>query len=198
MTSGPAGEVVRSAGCEAAVVKLTPALRRVELRGRLPVGWAGQLASGLASRKMSIVRGWACERSGAQWESQFQVLLPADGPALTAATALWLASPDASAPQARMTDLRLLHHRVERSGSELLVEIEGIDQRGFLDRVLRLFALYGLFPCELRLETDRDRARDVFRLRGLQGRLPEPATTHAVAAHLLRLMARDANAAPRG
>lgn len=198
MTSGAAGDVVRSAGCEAALVKLTPSLRRIELRGRLPVGWAGQLASGLAARKASIVRGWACERSGARWESHLQIMLPADGPALTAAAVLWLASPEAVAPRTQVTDLRLLRHRVERSGSELLVEIEGIDQRGFLDRLLRVFGLYGLFPRELRLETEGDRACDVFRLRGLHGRLPEAATTHAVAAHLLRLMARDANAAPRG
>jgi hypothetical protein len=86
-----------------------------------------------------------------------------------------------------MEGLELLSHRLGESGGDLLVEVEAADARGFLDRTLRVFALFGLFPREMQIETSEGLVHDVFRLRSLHGGTPEAATVTALASRLRRL-----------
>ncbi len=166
---------------------LGPALRRIELRGRLPVGWAGRLAAGLAAQRIGIVRAWGSERSGGAWEAGLDVELPRYTLELTPASVRQLAGPDAAPVRSALDGLELLEFRLVTSGEDVRVELEAADARGFLDRVLRLFALHGLFPRELKVETTDGLVHDVFRLRGAHGGAPEPATIAALEAMLRRV-----------
>jgi hypothetical protein len=174
-------------GAEVDVVPLGAAARRIELRGPLPPGWAGRLASGLAGQRISVVRGWAAEREGGRWEAQLQVELPQYTLDLTPAAVLQLAGPDVASLRSALDGLELLSHRLARAGDDVVVEIEAADARGFLDRVLRLFAQHGLSPREMNIETSDGMVHDVFRLRGVQGAAPEAATLAALEVMLERV-----------
>jgi hypothetical protein len=170
---------------EARVAALGPTLRRIELGGALPEGWAGRLASGLAAQRVNIVRGWAREQ-GARWEAQLEVEIP-DYLDLTPGAVLQLTAPEAAPPRSGLAGLELLEHRVTWSGPDLLVELKAADGRGFLDRTLRLFALHGLFPREMQVETADGMVQDAFRLRSAHGDAPGQATVAALESRLERL-----------
>lgn len=174
-------------GGQVDVVPLGPTVRRIALRGALPVGWAGRLASGLAAQRISVVRGWAQEHEDGGWDAQLQVELPQYTVDLTPAAVFQLTAPEAGPLRSALDGLELLSYRLTPAGPDVVVEIEGADARGFLDRVLRLFALHGLFPREMSVETSDGMVHDVFRLRSLHGGGPEPATVAALQAKLKRV-----------
>ncbi len=185
------GEVVAMSGAdggpEVSVVPLGAAARRIELRGVLPPGWAGRLASGLAAQRISVVRGWAAEHEGGRWEAQLQVELPQYTIDLTPAAVLQLTGPDVAPLRSALDGLELLSYRIGQAGDDAVVELEAADARGFLDRVLRLFALHGLFPREMNIETSDGMVHDVFRLRDIHGRAPDPQTLAALESKLERV-----------
>jgi hypothetical protein len=160
--------------------------RRIELQGRLPVGWAGWLASGLTSQRVNIVRGWARDGVEGRWHAELEVELP-EYLGLTPAVVLQLTAPEAAPQRERLDGPELLSHRLVWSGGDLVVEIEAADARGFLDGTLRVFALFGLFPREMQIETADGLVHDVFRLRGVRGGTPESAPAEALRAKLERL-----------
>ena len=180
------GEVGVADAAEADIVTLGPTRRRVELRGPLAVGWAGRLASGLAAQRIDIVRGWARDRGGASWDAQLDIELP-PSTGLTPGLVLRLARPDAAPLRTPLAGLELLDHRLRWSGPDVVVELEAADGRGFLDRTLRLFALYGLFPREMQIETVDGLVHDVFRLRSMHGGAPERSTVDALGSKLRRI-----------
>jgi hypothetical protein len=182
MEEGAVGVDGATGGVAIEIEALGPARRRVELRGPLPVGWSGRLASGLAAQRVSIVRGWAREGAGL-WDAQLEVELPPSTD-LTPALVLRLTAPDAEPRRGALAGLELLDHRLVRAGPDVVVELDAADGRGLLDRVLRCFALYGLFPREMELETTDGLVHDVFRLRSIHGGAPEAATVAALAAKL--------------
>ncbi len=171
---------------EVSVAPLGPTLRRIEVRGALPVGWAGRLASGLAAQRIGIIRGWARERDEG-WEAQLEVELPRYTVDLTPEAVLQLTGPDPAPLRSALDGLELLESRSVPSGDDLVVEIEAADARGFLDRVLRLFAMHGLFPREMSVETSDGLVHDVFRLRDVHGRAPAPAVAAALEEKLRRV-----------
>jgi hypothetical protein len=173
---------------EVTVVPLGPKVRRVELQGALPPGWAGRLACGLASQRISVVRGWAVEREGGRWEAQLQVELPQYTIDLTPAAVLQLIGPDVAPRRPALDGLELISFRLSPAGAEVVVELEAADARGFLDRVLRLFAAHGLVPREMRVETSDGMVHDAFRLRGVHGGAPEAVALAALEAKLARVV----------
>jgi hypothetical protein len=187
LTSEAAMTGAAEGGTEVTVLPLGPTLRRIELRGSLPAGWAGRLAAGLAAQRISVVRGWASEGGDARWEAQLEVELPRYTIDLTPAAVLQLALPDAAPGRSGLDGLELLDFRLELDGDQVVVELEAADARGFLDRVLRLFAFHGLFPREMRVETTDGLVHDVFRLSGVHGGAPERATVDALDAKLRRV-----------
>lgn len=177
---GPAG------AADVEIMTLGPTMRRVSLRGSLTVGWAGRLASGLAAQRIDIVRGWARDRGEAQWDAQLDLELP-PSTGLTPALVLQLTGPDLAPLREALAGPELLGHRLRWSGPDVVVEIEAADGRGFLDRTLRLFAFFGLFPREMQIETSDGLVHDVFRLRSMHAGAPEPATVEALASRLRRI-----------
>jgi hypothetical protein len=169
------------------VVPLGTSVRRIEIQGFLPAGWAGRLATGLAAQRISVVRGWAEDRESAGWEAQIDVELPQYTLDLTPATVLLLASP-VPVPLFPPTDgLELLDFKTAQIDGDLAVEVEAADAQGFLERMLRLFALHDLSPREMNVETSDGMVHDMFRLRGPAGAAPEPQAVAALEAKLQRV-----------
>lgn len=161
--------------------------RRIDLQGRMTAGWAGRLASGLAAQRIGIVRGWARWSPEGQWEAQLQVELPQYTLELTPAAVLQLAELDAGPSRWVLDGLELLSSRLAPIDGDLVVEVEAADAHGFLDRILRLFALRGLFPREMSVETADGMVHDVFRLRGADGATPDTQAVTALEEQLQRV-----------
>jgi hypothetical protein len=165
----------------------------VTVQGALQTGWAGRLAASLAARRLNVVRGTATRRSGHVWGVEL-LLEPLDR-SVDPRTLDYLAlaqegqAPDHADDASVVIDTFVL----TRTATELVVDVEAVDTLGFLDRLLRVFALYGLFPRELKVETRGQRVRDQFRLQGLGGRLPSLQVCEAVG---LRLRALAGTQAP--
>jgi hypothetical protein len=137
----------------------------LHLAGSFHAGWAGRLAGGLAARRVSVVRGWA-RRAGTRWtaELELDVLDPQVDPAAIDCFELIR---DRSAPATPPGDLLLQSYRLSPRPGGLEVTLGAVDAVGLLDRVLRTFAFFGLFPCELRLETRGAAVEGTFLLQAL-------------------------------
>jgi hypothetical protein len=158
------------------------------LRGHLQAGWAARLASGLAARKVSVVRARAHREPASRvWSAEIDVITPLelvlDEPALE--TLLKDRVPLDGKASAPAVTRYVLTPNLE----DLEVQLRAPDSVGFLDRVLRLFAFYGLFPCELGIDTVRGEVRDVFRLRTMTGEAPSARTREALERRLASLAA---------
>jgi len=160
----------------------------LSLYGRLRPGWCGNLASGLASRDIDIVRGHAIAPAPGAWRARF-TLRRTPGVDPTEAELRHMLETD---PGAGFTSpLELLGFALERSetrGGSLRLDIEARDRVGFLASLLRRLAFYALFPVELDLDTLEGRARDRLWLRGAGGTVPRPRTQAALDASLAALV----------
>jgi hypothetical protein len=165
----------------------------VSVQGALTTGWAGRLAAALAARRLNVVRGSGARRGGHVWDVEL-LLEPLDR-SVDPRTLDYLALAQEGQAPAHADDASVVIDTfvLTRTASELVVDVEAVDALGFLDRILRVFALYGLFPRELRLETRGQRVRDQFRLQGLNGQLPSLQVCEAVG---LRLRALAGTQAP--
>lgn len=159
----------------------------VNVSGPLPTGWAGRLASGLAERRVNVVRGGGARRGGHQWEVELLVE-PLDR-TVDPRTIDWLAlaQEGQDKPLEEEGRLALETFSLTRTVTDLTVDVDAVDSLGFLDRILRVFALYGLFPYELHLETRGQKVKDQFRLLGLGGAVPSLQVSEAVGLKLREL-----------
>jgi hypothetical protein len=165
----------------------------VTVRGNLTTGWAGRLAASLAARRLNVVRGGGSRRAGHVWDVEL-LLEPLDRAVDPRALDYLALAQEGQAPD-HADDASVVIDTVvlTRTAAELVVDVEAVDTLGFLDRLLRVFALYGLFPRELKVETRGQRVRDQFRLQGLGGQLPSLQVCEAVG---LRLRALASTQAP--
>jgi hypothetical protein len=149
----------------------------VQLAGDLPAGWPGRLASALSARGVSVRRGKARRAGVRGWLAELE-LEAAPGVDLSALDYTALAAEEP--PAQPELPLRLDEARVERSEADLRVDVRGPDELGILGRLLGLFALFGLFPHEMRLETVGGEVRDTFRLQAWRGGPPSPEAAEGV------------------
>jgi hypothetical protein len=167
------------------VERLGGDLCRLSLEGVLWPGWAGNLASGLAAQRMSILRGSALGGRAGLWTATFDVLRLPDAPDPASLDLLALARHDAR--EGFSTPLRIgrfaLHPALEHDGSLQLV-VSAQDRIGFLAALLRRLAYFSLFPVEMRLDTRGDRVTDELWLRA-GGDRPPSTTTREALAHAL-------------
>jgi len=160
---------------------------QVLLSGALHSGWAGRLAAALAARRVSVVRGRGIRRSGHLWDIEL-LLEPLDrGVSLADIDYLALAREGRTPAEASDASLELESFSLQRTADDLIVDLEGVDGLGFLDRVLRVFAFYSLFPRELHLETRGPKVKDRFHLQGLGGQAPSLQVCEAVGLKLRAL-----------
>ena len=165
---------------------------QVRVQGALTVGWAGRLAASLAARRLNVVRGSGARRGGHLWEVEMLVE-PLDRSVDPRALDFLALAQEGQAPD-HLDEASVVIDTfvLTRTATELLVDVEAVDALGFLDRLLRVFALYGLFPRELRLETRGRRVRDQFRLQGLGGQVPSLQVCEAVGLRLRALAGTEA------
>lgn len=164
----------------------------VKVQGALTTGWAGRLAAALAVRRVNIVRGGGARRGGHVWDVEL-LLEPLDRTVDPRTLDYLHLAQEGQAPlHADEASVVIDTFVLTRTAAELVVDVEAVDALGFLDRLLRVFALYGLFPRELRLETRGQRVRDQFRLQGLGGQLPSLQVCEAVGLRLRALAGTEA------
>jgi len=159
----------------------------VAVQGALTTGWAGRLAAALAARRVNVVRGSGARRGGHVWDVELLVE-PLDRAVDPRALDYLALSQEGQAPEhADDASVVIDTFVLTRTATELVVEVEAVDALGFLDRLLRVFALYGLFPRELKVETRGQRVRDQFRLQGIGGQVPSLQLCEAVGLRLRAL-----------
>lgn len=160
-------------------------LHTLRVNGAFPPGWAGRVAAGLAARSISIVRGRARRDGPISWRGEFEVAPPpgTQVEGLDVAVLAWLRNPSPGAP----TRVTLTRFRVEELPGELLVAVEARDQVGLLERLLGVFAMFGLFPREMELDTRGGVAMDRFYLRAVGDRSPPADLAAALRGMLARL-----------
>jgi hypothetical protein len=172
-------------GCQ--IVEAGGGRVQVKLAGVLHAGWAGRLAAALAARHVSVIRGRAMRRSGHFWEAEL-LLEPLDRSLDLAALDYLALARDGRAPaDAESANLTLDAFSLTRTDHDLEVDVEAVDGLGFLDRILRVFAFYSLFPLELHIETKGRKVRDRFHLQGVGGGTPSLQVCEAVGIKLREL-----------
>lgn len=177
--SSPSG--APRSGVRVAVEGIEGGLHRIELAGVLAPGWAGNLASGLAAQRISIVRGSALGGGAGAWSARFDVRRLPGAPDPASLDVAEIARREAR--EGFSTPLRLARFAVEPSlahrGSLRLV-VEAADGVGFLAALLRRLAYFSLFPVEMRLDTTGERVRDELWLRAGGDRPPSTTVREAL------------------
>lgn len=138
----------------------------LQLAGAFHSGWASRLAAGLAARQVSVVRAVAQRGANHHWtaELELEVLDRTLDPATIDCLELIR---DRAAPATPPGDLVLTSYRMTPRPGALEVAVSAPDAVGQLDRVLRTFAFFGLFPCALQLETHGTSVDALFQLQAL-------------------------------
>jgi len=146
---------------------------RVELTGELPLGWLGNLASGLSRRGVSIVRGSA-ERQGLGWSAIFEVLSEEEQQ-VHPKDIDYAALAIEDAPEgAQPVTLESFVLTTPRRNAAIELTVRGRDRRGFLAALLERLAQLGLFPERISIETVHGSAADTLWLHALGGAAPTP------------------------
>jgi hypothetical protein len=168
----------------------------LHLSGAFHAGWAGRLAGGLAARQVSVVRAMAQRGKTHQWTAELEVEVL--DPALDLSTIDCLALiRDRSEPAPPPGDLVLTSYRLVPRPGALEVAVTAPDAVGQLDRVLRTFAFFGLFPCALRLETRGASMDGLFQLQALGQTEPRLQVIEGLERRLAGLVPGDEEG-PRG
>ena len=189
--AGPTAKPAAPAsGCQ--VTEAEAGCFQVRVEGPLSTGWAGRLAASLAARRVNVIRGGGARRGTRLWLVELLVE-PLDR-AVDPRTLDYLAlAQEGQAPDHHDEASIVIDNFVlTRTATELVVDVEAADALGFLDRLLRVFALYGLFPRELKVETRGRRVRDQFRLQGMAGQVPSLQVCEAVGLRLRALAGTEA------
>jgi len=188
--SQPAVKPSAASGCQ--VAEVTGGRFQVRVQGALTTGWAGRLAASLAARRLNVIRGGGSRRGGHVWDVDL-LLEPLDRSVDPRALDYLALAQEGQAPDHLDEASVVIDNFVlTRTASELVVDVEAVDALGFLDRILRVFALYGLFPRELKLETRGQQVKDQFRLQGLGGQLPSLQVCEAIGIRLRALAGTEA------
>ena len=138
----------------------------LHLSGPFHAGWLGRLAGGLATREVSVVSAKAQRGRYQQWTAELEVELLDEKLDLSTVDCLALIN-DRSAPSNPPGDLPITSYRVAPKPGALEVEVHAPDAVGQLDRLLRTFAFFGLFPCALQSATRGAEMEGVFQLQAL-------------------------------
>jgi hypothetical protein len=158
----------------------------LRLSGSLHVSWAGRLAAGLAARHISVVRVRA-HRAPTSWsaEVELEVLDETVQPSAIDFIALMRDEPAAEPVAPAVT---LSSFSVRPTARDVEVELRAPDTVGFLERVLRLFAVHALYAHEMRVDTRGAAVHDVFKLRNLSGLPPGGRAIASLERSLARLV----------
>jgi hypothetical protein len=149
---------------------------RVQLSGRFSPGWAGGFARGLAESGLNIESGSASRDERGFWTAEVEITRTEASldPEHVDFAALVVAPPLPGI----LSPIRLRRYTLVRPKGELRLklELEAVDQIGFLAQMLSQLAFVSMFPVEMKIRTERGFVYDVFYLTGVGGILPpDPA-----------------------
>jgi hypothetical protein len=165
---------------------------QVRMRGTLAADWAGRLAAALAARRINVIRLEGARHSGRCWDVAL-VVEPLEAVAeARRLDYLALARNGRGPAGAAVAGLALDAFSLTRNPQEVVVDVEAADALGFLDRILRVFAHFSLFPRALHVETRGQKVRDQFRLVDRDGQVPPLQVCEAVGLRLRDLAGPEA------
>ena len=156
-----------------ALTHLTRAHWSVRLWGNLGPLWADAFSLGLASARISILRGFARQDGAGRWIADFVLAPGAGAPEPSSLDFLSLVfgtpAPDDGGP------IVLSHYALDGGpdvGPTLYLEVRGPDRLGFLGSLLRALGRLELSPREMLITTRDGEALDRFFLKTLSGAVP--------------------------
>jgi hypothetical protein len=168
----PAGTTTSSAQTPAwsEVTKLSEDSFRVRLGGSFGQGWLASLCRGLAAQNISIERAHAMRTRNLSWIAEFTARSLAGAPLPESVPYLMLAaSPVAHEGQPLSLDRYELESCYDGT---LKLSFEAQDALGLLGTLLEKLAALGLYPVEMHIETQTQRALDMLWLSTADGGAP--------------------------
>lgn len=144
----------------------------LKINGSFKPGWLARLSMGLSELKINIISGRGERGHGLRWDAEFELSNPTHA---NLEGVDFEALIERETPKTNIENLELSCFGFKpdhASDNKVWVEVQGPDKLGFLQNILKTFALYSLFPSKLEVSTDRDQAIDRFLLTGIAGASP--------------------------
>jgi hypothetical protein len=152
------------------VTKLSEDSFRVRLGGSFGQGWLASLCRGLAAQNISIERAHAMRTRNLSWIAEFTARSLAGAPLPESVPYLMLAASPV-APDGQPLNLDRYELEPCYDGT-LKLSFEAQDALGLLGTLLAKLAALGLYPVEMHIETQTQRALDMLWLSTADGGAP--------------------------
>ena len=162
---------------------ITAELFELRIWGKFPPKWLVNLCGGLTGRQANIHRGQASKLTPTLWQANLE--FSGETAAFTPEHIPYLHLAQRSGA-GRTGEIDLESYVLERRDDALFVQVRGADCLGFLEALLKLFALYTLFPTEVKFDTTAGMAEDLFWLKGMGGTTPSEASLNGLKTELDR------------
>jgi len=134
----------------------------LRLSGLLLAGWEGRLATALSARRISILRASTCRAPSGSLAVEIKVEALDPSLDLSAIDFFNFTRDHGGPPPAAYVELT--GYRLTCGPGSVKVGIRAVDAEGFLGRMLRVFARFGLFPSEMIVDTQGSEIVNVFSL----------------------------------
>lgn len=154
------------------VTRKTHGEYELQLWGKMPIGWIGNLTGGMAGTGISIERGSVQKVAGIAWQAGFEMKPLTIDAVPERIDFVRLASQGSGGAVAATFHLDGFTVREPVCGGPLYLEVRAADQKGFLGALLGRLAFFSLFPEEMAIETTGNRIFDRFWLRSPGGQSP--------------------------
>jgi hypothetical protein len=152
------------------VTRLAEDCFRVRLGGSFGQGWLASLCRGLAAQSISIERAHAMRTRNLSWIAEFTARALAGAPQPEGVPYLVLAATPV-APESEPLNLDRYQLECCYDGT-LKLSFEAQDTLGLLGKLLEKLAALGLYPVEMHIETQTQRASDTLWLSTAEGGMP--------------------------
>lgn len=162
---------------------ITSELFELRIWGKFPPKWLVNLCGGLTGHQANIHRGQASKITPTLWQAALEFSGETAAFAPERIPYLHLAQRSRAG---RADEIDLESYAIERRDDALFVRVRGADRLGFLESLLKLFALYTLFPAEVKFDTTAGVAEDLFWLKGMGGTAPSEASLNGLKTELDR------------
>jgi hypothetical protein len=160
------------------VTRKTHGQYELQLWGKMPIGWIGNLTGGMAGTGISIERGSVQKVDGAAWQAGFEMKPLTMDAVPERIDFIRLASQGSGAAGAATFSLDGFTIREPAGRNDpLYLEVRAAEQKGFLGALLSRLAFFSLFPEEMSIETSNDRIFDRLWLRSPGGQSPSAEVT---------------------
>jgi hypothetical protein len=162
------------------VIKNPGGLHTLNIWGRLPPDWMGNLSSGLSKNRINIISATA-KKTKVSWSAEFEIMPDRFAEDPDKLDFLALAKSAAHSDAAASLSLeKLVVGEPDTNDGALYLEITARDQLGFLGALLGRLAFFSLFPETMIIETTNGRIFDRFWIKGVGGSIPSGSAIKSV------------------